>query len=430
MCDKIYTQSSCDVIGTAHKRASKGVPALHRVRDLSLANERVFAFLPDFAWSRCSPRLGVLAGRMRVRALFPLRKARAVVAPESWPSVSLLKPVCGLEKNLATNLRSACAQDYPDYQVVYSVQRSEDPALPLLLDLQREFGEQKVTVVRSSANIGVNGKINNLAGALPHARNEVLVISDSDVLLRADFLRRIVAPLAEPGVGAVSTFFRGQDAVSWYEQMEQLTLNTDHFAMAMLASATGLFDFCFGASTAISKNTLADIGGFEALGDFLAEDTEMGRRVVGIGKRVVNIPYVVDTTIDLNGPKHWWQKQTYWDQNTRVAVPGVFVASLLLRVIPLALVLAAFRGWDALGLWALTVAFVARLSAVVAVLGVALADSRGFRALWLVPVKDVLSLLWFARAFAKRRVIWRGVEMTLTSDGRLSALPLAPKGSQ
>ncbi|MEP7051745.1 MAG: glycosyltransferase, partial [Pseudomonadota bacterium] len=140
-----------------------------------------------------------------------------------WPPVTLLKPVYGLEKKLLTNLRSACLQDYPQYQVVYSVQRRNDPALPLLLQLQNEFGAEKVAVVHSRANVGLNGKINNLAGALPHARHDLLVISDSDVLLRPDFLRRIVAPLADPEVGAVSTFFRGRDAAAWYEQMEQLT---------------------------------------------------------------------------------------------------------------------------------------------------------------------------------------------------------------
>lgn len=361
---------------------------------------------------------------------FRSRLARADAAPAVWPPVTLLKPVYGLEKKLSANLRSACLQDYPQYQVVYSVQRQDDPALPLLLELQNEFGPEKVAVVRSNANVGVNGKINNLSGALPHARHELLVISDSDVLLRSDFLRRIVAPLADPDVGAVSTFFRGRDAEAWYEQMEQLTLNADHFAMAMLASATGLFDFCFGASTALSKQTLAAIGGFEALGDFLAEDTEMGRRVIGLGKRLVDIPYVVDTTIDLASPAQWWQKQTYWEQNTRVAVPGAFVASLLLRVIPFALVFAAARGWDPLGLWVLGFAALARLVAVVAVLGVALADAGGLRMIWLVPIKDVLSLIWFVRAFAKRRVVWRGVEMALTSDGRLSALPVTSKGTR
>src|SRR4249920_2372469 len=58
----------------------------------------------------------------------------------TWPAVTILKPVCGLEKNLLSNLRTACEQDYPKYQVVYSVQRRDDAATELLLQLEREFG--------------------------------------------------------------------------------------------------------------------------------------------------------------------------------------------------------------------------------------------------------------------------------------------------
>jgi ceramide glucosyltransferase len=357
---------------------------------------------------------------------FRSRKLLDIAHFVTAPPVSVLKPVCGLEKNLEPNLRSACLQDYPDYQVVYSVERSDDPALPMLRALEREFGPTRVTVALATTQVGPNGKINNLAGALPHARHEILVISDSDVFLRADFLKRIVAPLGDPEVGAVSTLFRGCDAGPWYEQMEQLTLNADQFAVAMVANATGLVDFCFGASTALSRQTLVEIGGFEGLADFLVEDTEMGRRIAHVGKRVLAIPYVVDTTIDLRGPAHWWQKQTYWDQNTRAAAPSLFIASLLLRIVPLALLFGAMRSWDRLGLWVIGLALVVRLSAAAMVLGVALHDYTGLRNLWLVPIKDVLSLVWFVRAFVTRTVIWRGVEMSLASDGRLTAIASKP----
>jgi ceramide glucosyltransferase len=360
-----------------------------------------------------------------VAALAFFFRKREFLSPEPFrtlPPVTLIKPVYGLEKNLRANLETACTQDYPDYQVLYSVQRADDPAIPLLRALQDEFGPERVTVVIANVEVGVNGKINNLAGALPHARHEIVVMSDSDVRLRPDFLRAVVSPLADPKVGAVSTFFKARDAGTWYEHMEQLTINIDQFAMAMLASATSLVDFCFGASIAMSKRSLAAIGGLEALADYLVEDNELGRRVASSGKKVVTIPYVVETTIDLRSPAHWWQKQTYWDQNSRVAVPGVFVASLALRTIPLSLVFAALRGFDSTGFSILALAVGARMTAVVAVLVVALGERAGLRSIWLVPIKDVLSLVWFAQAFIKPTVVWRGVEMALTQDGRLTAI--------
>jgi ceramide glucosyltransferase len=350
------------------------------------------------------------------------RRRRALSAVRPWPAVTLLKPVCGLEKNLRANLSSACEQDYPDYQVVYSVQRKDDPAIELLLDLQRQFGSERVTVAIEQCTPGLNGKINNLAGALKHARHEVLVISDSDIRLAADYLQTIVSPLADPTVGAVSSFFRATDANTWYERMELLTINADHFAIAMAAHTLGLFEFCFGASIALRRQTLEQIGGIGALADYLVEDHELGRRVLQAGLRLVNLDYVVDTTVDLRSAAHWWQKQTYWDQNTRAAEPLVFASTIALRIIPVALLWAALRGFDLVGALAVAAACVVRLGAAALVLGVALRDRAALRGLWLLPIKDVLSVYWFVLAFTKRTVIWRGVEMRITRSGRLQAL--------
>lgn len=341
------------------------------------------------------------------------------------PPVTILKPVCGLEKNLARNLRTACDQDYPEYQVVFSTQRHDDPALGILRELQREFGEERVTVVVSDTRVGENGKINNLAGALPHARHDVLVISDSDVRLRPDYLRAIVAPLANPAIGGVSTFFKAADAGPWYEQMEFLTLNADHFAVTMVGVVIGVSDFCFGASFALRRETLTRIGGLSDLGNYLVEDNEMGQRILRTGLKLAIVPYVVDTTIDLQSPAHFWQKMTYWDQNTRAAKPGVFAASLALRIIPLGLLLALLRGFDSLSLGVLIGSVALRILVAATVMGVALRDRQALRSIWLIPVKDVLSMCWFAQAFVNRSIVWRGTKLGLTRDGRF--IPASPQ---
>src|SRR5258706_11131258 len=184
---------------------------------------------------------------------FRARKRSPPERCDALPGVTILKPVCGLEKNLRENLRTACLQDYPSYQVVYSVQSPEDPAIPLLRDLQREFGSELVSVAAEGVYGGLNGKINNLVGAMRHARHDIMVISDSDVRLRPDYLRSIIAPFADPDVGAASTFFKAVGAGRWYEQMELLTINADHFAILMLTNAMKLTDFCSGASLALRR---------------------------------------------------------------------------------------------------------------------------------------------------------------------------------
>ena len=157
----------------------------------------------------------VLAGSVYViLSLFTTARFRALARrrPEQsfpvWPPVTILKPVHGLEKNQRENLRSTCIQDYPEFQVVFSVQEIDDPVIPLLREMQQEFGEDRVTVAIENKRCGTNGKINNMIGGLPHARHEILVISDSDVRLRPDYLKTIVAPLADPSVGCVCTLYK------------------------------------------------------------------------------------------------------------------------------------------------------------------------------------------------------------------------------
>jgi ceramide glucosyltransferase len=306
---------------------------------------------------------------------------------------------------------------------LFSAQRTDEPALPLLRELEREFGANRVTVAVEKVVVGKNGKVNNLAGALLHARHEVLVISDSDARLEPEFLAEVVAPLADPEVGAVTTFFRAVDADRWFERFELLGLNVDQFGMAMLAHATRLASFCFGVSTAFRAETLRAIGGFEGLGNYLVEDTEMGRRIRKLGKRVVVAEHVVDVSVDLPTFSDYVQKQIYWDRNTLAAAPGLFFGSLLLRIVPLALFVACLRRFDEAGTGLLLGALTLRWLSAAAILGVALDDRLGMRSLWLLPLKDLLGVVWSCRALLSRKLTWRGVSLSLDADGQLQERP-------
>jgi ceramide glucosyltransferase len=390
--------------------------------------------------------LACLAALARLKA-----RARAPrPEPAAWPAVTLLKPVCGLEKGLRENLLSACDQDYPgELQVILSAQAESDPALPLLRQVQREMGAARVEVVVDSTGTAPNGKIRNLMGAYPHARHEVLVISDSDVRLRPDYLRALVAPLAGapplaaaapnspaaatsssgpadpaaapagPAVGCACTFYRAAGARRWFEVLEQLTLNADFVPNLVFAHVTGASRFLLGASTALTRSTLAGIGGLAALADYLVEDHEMGRRILAAGKRIVVVPYFVDTMVDLQNPRQWWHHQVYWDQNTRSANPWGHFGTLLLRAVPFALLFAAVRLADPLGLSVLVAALAVRLAAAGIFMGWGLGDRSGVRRLAWLPLRDLAGLVSAILAFTRPTVVWRGFRFRLTRDGRM-----------
>jgi ceramide glucosyltransferase len=341
--------------------------------------------------------------------------------PDSWPSVTILKPIHGLEKNQRENLRSTCLQDYPDFQIVFSVQEPDDAAIPLLKEIQSEFGCQRVTVAVENFLTGTNGKINNMIGALRHARNDLLVISDSDVLLKPDYLKTIVAPLSDPSVGCACTLYKAAGAETWFEKMELLTLNADFITNVLFAYVSGASKFCLGASAALYRSTLERIGGLEALSDYLVEDYEMGKRIWMLGKKIEIIPYFVDTMVDLKSPSQWWNHQIYWDQNTRAARPFAFFSTVLIRSVPFALFYAAVRMWDVLALWILAGAFLLRIVSAAMILDWGLRDREGLRSLGLLLFRDMASLATWLLAFTKKTTIWRGTSFILTRDGRLVA---------
>ncbi len=355
---------------------------------------------------------------LRLRA-FPADYHRC--SPDFLPPVTVLKPVHGLEKNQRTNLRSTCLQDYPEFQVVFSVQDADDPAIPLLKELQQEFGAGRVTVAVENCRAGTNGKINNMIGGLRHARHDILVISDSDVVLKPDYLKTIVAPLSDPGVGCACTLYKAAGAYTWFEKMELLTLNADFIANVLFAHVSGASKFCLGASAALHRSTLERVGGLEALSDYLVEDYEMGKRILMLGKKIAIVPYFVDTIVDLKDPSHWWNHQVYWDQNTRAARPFAFFATALVRSVPFALLYAIVRMADSLGLGVLAGACALRMITAAIILNWGLRDREGLGSLWLLLFRDIASLVTWLLAFTKRTTIWRGTSFILTRDGRLVA---------
>jgi ceramide glucosyltransferase len=343
-------------------------------------------------------------------------KAKEIV--EFKPPVTVLKPVRGLEKALKSQLRSICTQDYPRYQVIYSVQDPQDPALPILQEIQEEFGSELVSIVMSTVQVGANGKVNNMLGAIKQARHEIVVISDSDTYLKPDYLETIVAPLANTDVGCVCTLFKLTRADKWFEKLELLTINADFIPSVIFAEVTGASKACLGPSLAIRKSTLQELGGLESLADYLVEDYEIGRRVWNSGKKVVLLPYLIDAVVDLENWRNWWIHQVYWDQNTYLARPRPFIATILIRTLPFALLFAIIRLGDPLGLAVLAGAITVRLLTATVTAKV-LQDTEGLRSLYLLPLRDTLGLIFWALAFTQRTVVWRGVEFRLTSNGKM-----------
>lgn len=331
---------------------------------------------------------------------------RHAPADSSWlPMVSLIKPVCGLEKSIHENLSTACRQNYPRYEVIFSVQDSADPALPLLARIRGENPTVPIQIVVDRASAGPNGKVSNLLNATGHATGRVLVYSDSDMRLEPNYLRTIVAPLANPRVGIACTVYRAEGADNLYESLELLSLNTDFVPSMVFAVETGAALACPGASQAIRRETLTLVGGLEPMAYSFVEDLELGRAVMASGLTIALVPHVAVTRVDAPRPSVWWRHQVYWDQNTRVANPVGFFFTFLVRGVPFAGLYALCGGP---GSWLVLAGTLAIRLGTTLVSSTLLGDREGIRRLWLLPLRDAAGLLVWLASFVGRKVYWRG----------------------
>ena len=340
------------------------------------------------------------------------------LADAECPPLSLLKPIFGLEKELEENLRSCCEQDYPDYQVVMAVQRREEPALPLLRRLQDEYGSDRVTITIAAGQPTGNGRMHNLANGEKAARHDLIVISDSDICLRPEYLRIMAAPLLDPEVGYVCSLYRGVRAEKWYERIEQLSLHlfTTQIVFAVL---TGASDFCTGSSVALRRRDLHRIGGFEDLAPYLVDDYEMGQRLQGLGLRLHLAPDFVDTVVGLDSVREWWTHQIYWDQNTWAARPLGFLATVLIQPIPFALAFAIARTFDAFG-WAVLAGTIGVRLVSTGAVSLLLRDREATRNLAWLPLRDLTGLATWILTLVRRKVVWRGIAYDLGDDGLMT----------
>jgi ceramide glucosyltransferase len=286
--------------------------------------------------------------------------------------------------------------------------------------LQMTYPQRAIDLVVCDRNLGANTKMSNLAQMLPAARHELLIVNDSDIRVPADYLQRVVTPLAEASIGLVTCLYRGVARKTLASRLEALGICAD-FVPGVLSARyleKGLH-FGLGSTLAFRRSDLAKIGGFEALVDYLADDYELGRRISESGKRVELSEVVVDTLLAPYSLSEFFAHQMRWSRTIRDARRGGYVGLLLTYGFAWALaMLLAFRGvpW-AWGLFGVTL--LARLAVAGASAALVLRDENVLGDFFLLPLRDVMAPAFWSGSLTGNRISWRGDDFEL-KDGRLT----------
>jgi ceramide glucosyltransferase len=352
------------------------------------------------------------------------RETAGEVAPstQARPPVSILKPLKGTDPEMYESFRGYCLQNYPEYEIIFGVSHPEDPATKLVERLSREFPQSAIRLMVCPKNLGTNTKVSNLAQMAGEARYQYLIVNDSDIRVDFDYVRRVVAPLADPKIGMVTCLYRGIAAPTLGSRLESLGISTD-FSAGVLASRQleGGVRFGLGSTIALRRQDLESIGGFEALVDYLADDYEIGSRIAARELEIKLSDLVVETFLPPYTLREFVDHQLRWARGVRDSRPWGYLGLGLTFGLPWALLTLAFS-LGALWAWELSAAIAAMRVAVALVIGsLVLRDRQLLRLFWLLPLRDVVaSLIWVA-SFTGRTVSWRGDSFELRK-GKLARI--------
>jgi ceramide glucosyltransferase len=325
------------------------------------------------------------------------------------PSVSVLKPVHGLEAQLKENIESFFRQDYPDYEILFAADEADDPALDVVREVCARYPHIRTRVLVTGTP-WPNPVVYSFHCMAEVAAHEILVTTDSDVEVDPRYLREIVSPLLDQKVGMVTCVYRGKNAAGFCSGLTAIGMSVEMTAGVLVANLLEGMKFGLGPTTVVRKDSLASIGGYPALRDYIAYDFAIGNLIAKAGYRVVLSNHIIDHVVNQKSFGRMWQNQLRWAQTTRYSRPKGHFGSGLIFAIPYGLLgfvaAAGLRHWG-IGALLLGIAVLNRLTEARLVGWMVVRDPQVRRAPWLYPLRDLLGFaVWFA-SYLRLRYVWR-----------------------
>jgi ceramide glucosyltransferase len=350
-------------------------------------------------------------------AYFTLALVAAMRQPRSKPStfspaVSILKPVRGRDPRFYEALVSHAKQNYPAFEIILGVRDQKDPALEDIQRLIAEYPSIPIRVVRDAPE-AENGKVGMLIALAAAASHPFLLVNDSDILVEPDYLRTVMAGLEDSTVGLVTCLYRGRGQ-SFPARFEALGIATEFMPSVLVARLIGVAEFALGSTMAFREQHLREIGGFQAIADYLADDYQLGARIHGLGLRIAFADTVVETNLGDGSWTDVWKHQVRWSRTIRVSRAGGYMGSVITHCTFWCVVAALLGEWQ-IALACLAVRMAAGLVTAKVVL-------KTDAAWWLMPARDLWGFgVWCAGLFGST-VEWRDQKLRLRSDGRIERI--------
>jgi ceramide glucosyltransferase len=342
----------------------------------------------------------------------------ACAASGKTPTVTVLKPLCGAEPETYECLRSFCDQTHRDFQIVFGIADPGDRVLEIVQRLKREFPQVDVQIAVDHRQHGSSRKVSNLINMMSLAKHEYLVFADCDVRVQPDYLANVVAPLLDPSVGIVTCPYRGVSRRGAWSKLGSMFINEWFMPSVQVAALLGSRAFAFGATIALRREVLAQIGGLDELANHLADDYRLGELTRGLGLRTVLSDVEVEVIVIEDSLRKLVQHELRWLRTIRAVRPLGYGFCFVTFGLPVAMIGSSLTAGSSIasGLLAVTIAARALLHLKTRPSKFSLAD------LAIVPIRDFLSFGMWIWSFTTRGVRWRDRHYRVFRDG--SVLPI------
>jgi ceramide glucosyltransferase len=375
---------------------------------IGMASSTVFLFLTIF-------------GALRFHA--DARKARRAMPEKStFPPVSVLKPVHGLDARLKENIESFFRQDYPRYEILFAADEADDPAIAVVKEVSARYPHIPSKVIVNGRPPWPNPPAWSFHCMTEVAVYDILVTSDSDVEVQPDYLRHVVAPLLDPKTGMVTCVYRGKNAGGFWSGMDAIGMSVEMTAGVVVANMLEGMKFGLGPTIVVRKDSLAKIGGYKVLGEYFANDFVIGNFIEKAGYKVVLSEHIIDHVVPPMTFKRMWERQVRWAKSTRYSRPKGHFGTGLIFSVPYGILACSGLAWlghPILGISLFAASILNRLFECLLVGWGIVRDPRALRSPWLYPIRDLLGFIVWCASYLSKGSVWRDSTYKLLEGGRI-----------
>lgn len=328
-----------------------------------------------------------------------------------YPSVSILKPVKGIDDEMERNLESFYKLDYPDYEILFGVDSMGDDVTELIGNVSLRFPHVKTRIIETGHRGDINPKVHKLSVLEESAKGKLFWVSDSNIRVKPDTLKSLAEEYILNGTHLVFSPIKGFGSRTFGSLMENSYIS--HYLSGNVLGSWTLFrkEVVVGKSMLIERKAIRSFGGFSYFRNYLAEDQIIGETFRSSGYRISTNATWVTNFNSSSTIRSFFGRMSRWAKLRFNMHRSIYFGEVLTNTTVTGAL--AFPVFDKTALILFPVVLFLRiLMEAVTYLKVSGDEPQIYRKIALVPVmvivKDVVNFaVWFTPLYSNQ-VTWRG----------------------